>query len=127
MEHKILLVEDSEPLRKVMAEKLRDEGFIVLEAAGGEDGFKLATEQKPELIITDIVMFPVDGLEMAKRIRESGAYGTEVNIIALTNQNSNEEESRVGQLNLSAYLVKADTGLDDVIKHVKNLFKSPKK
>ncbi len=126
-EHKLLVVEDSEPLRKVLSEKLRDEKFEVLEAAGGEEGLKIALEQKPDMIITDIVMFPMDGLEMAQKIRESGAWGDEVLIIALTNQNSTEEERRLVPLHLNAYLVKAETGLDDVVKHVKEVFKNKKK
>ncbi len=119
---KLLLVEDSEPLRNVLAEKLADEHFDVLTAGGGEEGIKIAQEQKPDIIITDIVMFPVDGLEMAKRIRESGEWGEKVRIIALTNQNSSEEEKRLASLRLDAYLVKAETSLDGVVSLVKNIF-----
>lgn len=125
-QHKILLVEDSEPLRKVLAEKLRDEKFEVIEAGGGEEGLKAAQESHPDMIVTDIVMFPMDGLEMAKQIRESGAWGKAIEIIALTNQNSTEEESRLAGLDLNAYLVKAETALDDVVKHVKEVFKNKK-
>jgi len=123
---KILVVEDSEPLRQILSEKLRLENFDVLEAGGGEEGIKIAEERKPDIIITDIVMFPVDGLEMAKRIREFGAWGKEVKIIALTNQNSSEEEKRLETLNLTAYLVKADTGLDEVVELIKDIFKKKK-
>ena len=126
-ERKILLVEDSEPLRKVLAEKLRDEKFEVIEAGGGEEGLKIGQELKPDMIITDIVMFPMDGLEMAQRVRGAGAWGENVYMIALTNQNSSEEESRVKGLNLNAYLVKADTALDEVVKHVKEVFKEKRK
>ncbi len=126
-EHKILLVEDSEPLRKVLAEKLRDEKFEVLEGSGGEEGLKIAEEARPDLVITDIVMFPMDGLEMAKKIREMSAWGNDVEIIALTNQNSMEEESRLEGLRLKAYLVKADTSLDEVVKQVKAILKEKKK
>lgn len=122
MNKKLLLVEDSEPLRNVLAEKLTDEHFEVLVAGGGEEGAKIAQEQKPDIIITDIVMFPVDGLEMVKRIRESGEWGKQVYIIALTNQNSSEEEKRLEELNLHAYLVKAETSLDSVVSLVKNIF-----
>lgn len=125
-EQKILVVEDSEPLRKVLSEKLRDEDFEVIEASGGEDGVTMALEQKPELIITDVVMFPVDGLEMSKRIRESGEWGANVSIIALTNQNSAEEENRLVNLNLTDYLVKAETGLDEVVEHIKKILKKKK-
>ena len=125
-EHKILVVEDSESLRKVLAEKLRDEKFEVLEAAGGEEGVKQALTEKPDMIVTDIVMFPVDGLDMAKEIRESSPWGKDVPIIALTNQNSAEEENRLTPLHLTAYLVKAETSLDDVVKHVKEFLKKKK-
>jgi DNA-binding response OmpR family regulator len=119
---KILLVEDSEPLRNVLAEKLADEHFEVLTAGGGEEGVKIAQEQKPDIIITDIVMFPMDGLEMVKKVRESGEWGKKVRVIALTNQNSSEEEKRIEPLHLDAYLVKAETSLDSVVTLVKDIF-----
>ena len=121
-----MVVEDSEPLRTVLAEKLRDEKFEVLEAPGGEEGVKIGTEHKPDLIITDIVMFPVDGLEMSRQIRNSGEWGKNVYIIALSNQNSAEEEARIALLNLTAYLIKAETGLDDVVGRVKQILKKKK-
>jgi DNA-binding response OmpR family regulator len=119
---KLLLVEDSEPLRNVLAEKLTDEHFEVMTAGGGEDGMKIAQDKKPDVIITDIVMFPMDGLEMVKKIRESGEWGKKVHVIALTNQNDSEEQGRLEALHLDAYLVKAETSLDDVVRLVKKLF-----
>lgn len=126
-QHKILVVEDSEPLRKVLAEKLRDEGFETLEAGGGEEGLKLAKEARPSMIITDIVMFPMDGLEMAKQIRNEGKWGANVSIIALSNQNASEDEKRVNALALTAYMVKAETSLDNVVREVKEILKGKKK
>lgn len=122
----ILVVEDSDSLREVLVEKLQDEDFEVLSANGGEVGYTIALEKKPDMIITDIVMFPVDGLEMSKRIRESGEWGKEVHIITLTNQNSSEDEKRVHDLSLTAYLVKSDTSLDEVVKNVKTILKKKK-
>lgn len=122
VKQKLLLVEDSEALRNVLGEKLADVGFEVLTASGGEEGLKIAQEQKPDLILTDIVMFPMDGLEMAKQIRGSGEWGAKVHIIALTNQNTNEDEERIAALHLDAYLVKAETSLDKVVTIVKETF-----
>lgn len=126
-EGKVLLVEDSEPLRKVLAEKIRSDGFDVVEAGGGEEGVKAAHDERPDVIVTDVVMFPVDGLEMAKQIRSMGAWGANVHIIALTNQNASDDEKRIAALDLSAYMVKSDTPLDDVVKEVKRLVKEKKK
>lgn len=124
---KILLIEDSRPLRQVLAERLREAGFAVIEANGGEEGLKLALEQKPDMIITDIIMFPIDGLELAKRIRENGAWGDHVHIVALTNQDSAQEKSRIDALHLSAYFVKTDTPLDAIVKNIQKLFQERKK
>lgn len=125
-EQKILVVEDSEPLRLILAEKLRDEKFTVFEANGGAEGVRIALEEKPDIIVTDVVMFPVDGLEMSKQIRASGEWGANAYIIALTNQNSAEEENRLVNLNLNDYLVKAETSLDEVVAHVKKILKKKK-
>lgn len=123
----ILLVEDSEPLRKVLAEKLREAGLDVTEAASGEEGLKVALEKKPDLVLTDLVMYPLDGIEMATRIRESGDWGAHAQIIALTNQNSTEEEERVRAAGFTEYLVKAETGLDEVVKDIQKILEDKKK
>ncbi|MEK7118875.1 MAG: response regulator [Patescibacteria group bacterium] len=123
---KILLIEDSKPLRVVLAERLRDAGFDVTEANGGEDGLRIAEDQKPDMIITDIIMFPLDGLDLAKRIRESGEWGERVHIVALTNQDRAQEKSRIDPLHLSAYFVKTDVPLDEIVKNVQKLFKEKK-
>lgn len=123
----ILLVEDSEPLRKVLAEKLRENGLDVIEAASGEEGLKLALERRPDLILTDLVMYPMDGIEMATRIRQSDSWGSQAKIVALTNQNSAEEENRINAAGFDAYLVKAETGLDEVVKNARQIIENRSK
>lgn len=120
---KILLIEDSKPLRQVLGERLVAAGFTVSEASSGEEGLRIALEEKPDLIVTDIIMFPLDGLELAKQVRESGVWGEQVHIVALTNQDSEQEKTRVEPLHLSAYIVKAETPLDEIVKKVQRLFK----
>lgn len=87
----------------------------------------MAEAERPDLILTDIVMFPLDGVEMARHIRESGEYGRNVHIVALTNQNDEEEHARIEPLHFTDYLVKADTGLDEVVKKVKEILRGGKK
>ena len=123
----ILLIEDSKPLRTVPAERLRDAGFKVTEASGAEEGLRLAEEERPDMIITDIIMFPIDGLELAKRVREFGTWGEGVHIVALTNQDSVQEQARIDPLHLSGYIVKAETPLDDVVKEAQRIFKEKKR
>ncbi len=80
---KILVVEDNEINMYLSCRILKSSGYEVIEARSGEEGVELAIKEKPDLIIMDIQLPGIDGLETTKRIRESEADG-EVPIIALT-------------------------------------------
>ena len=80
--HLILIVDDERSLLKALMEKFAKEGFRTLTAENGEKGLKLALEEKPEIILLDIVMPNMDGIEMAKRLKEKGIS---IPIIFLTN------------------------------------------
>ena len=68
---KVLCVEDEQDIRENIVEILRDEGFEVFEAANGKQGFEVFMQQKPDLIISDIMMSELDGYGLLKMVRES--------------------------------------------------------
>lgn len=68
---KILCVEDENEIRENIADILRDEGFEVCEAANGKKGFEVFVQEKPDLVISDIMMPELDGYGLLKMIRES--------------------------------------------------------
>ena len=80
---KILVVEDNKINMYLSCRILKSSGYEVIEARSGEEGVELAIKEKPDLIIMDIQLPGIDGLETTKRIRESEANG-EIPIIALT-------------------------------------------
>jgi len=80
---RILVVEDNETNMYLIRFILTKNGYEVLEAETGEKGVELALKEKPDLIIMDIQLPGIDGLEATKRIRESKAEGA-VSIVALT-------------------------------------------
>ncbi|OLP16334.1 hybrid sensor histidine kinase/response regulator [Leptolyngbya sp. 'hensonii'] len=67
---KILVVDDHEENRLVVLNMLEPLGFKVVEANNGQAGFNQAIEMRPDLIITDVVMAEMDGLEMTRRLRQ---------------------------------------------------------
>ena len=81
---KILVVEDEEGPRLALAELLRLDGFEVLTARDGEDGYQQAVASEPDLIITDLVMPVLDGLELVRLIRRQGGRLNAIPIIALS-------------------------------------------
>ena len=67
---RILVIEDEADLREVMAYNLRREGYKVATAADGADGVRGAKESKPDLILLDLMLPDLDGLEVCRRVRQ---------------------------------------------------------
>ena len=84
---KILLVDDSEPFRQTIAQLLRAHGHEVIEAPNGLDGVKLARVHLPDVIVSDISMPDMDGLQLVEAIR-SRSPGTPV--VLMTGRGSEE-------------------------------------
>ena len=87
----ILVVEDEPALLKIYANQMSEEGFLVLRANNGQEGFDIAIKEKPDLILTDILMPVMDGLTMMQNLRENKAWDKTVPIVFLTNLSANEE------------------------------------
>ncbi|HKG23797.1 MAG TPA: response regulator [Blastocatellia bacterium] len=83
MSKKILVVEDNLDMRELLHLYLKREGFTVLTAADGREGLYLTTSERPDLIITDINMPNLDGIEMMKQIRSHPELA-DISIIVLT-------------------------------------------
>ena len=81
---KILIVEDEESMREGLAELLRLDGFEVATARDGEDGYQQALLFEPDMIITDLVMPVLDGLELSRLIRRQHGRVRSVPILALS-------------------------------------------
>jgi len=77
---RILVVEDEEPLRFTLAHNLRREGYDVITAARGDDALRLAREERPDLVILDLMLPGVDGIQVCRLLRRD----TAVPIIMLT-------------------------------------------
>ena len=118
---KILVVEDDAPMLRALIDKLRLEGFAVREAKEGRAGLKMALEEKPDLILLDILMPIMDGLAMLKELRGANTYGKTVPVILLTNLSADKEEimRTVAETEPSYYLVKPNFTLSQIIAKVK--------
>lgn len=120
MNKKILIVEDEKSVLKALSEKFSSEGFGVISAENGEEGLSFALEKKPDIILLDLIMPRMTGLQMMRKLRESDDYGAKVPIIILTNLSANDRISiEVAKDEPSFYLVKADWKINDVVQKVK--------
>ncbi len=103
-------------------DKFEHEGFEVLVAEEGEEGLKKAFEEKPDLIILDILLPKKEGTEILKEIRESDEWGNEVPVVMLTNMNTSDYIlGAVNQYRPSYYFIKSNIELNELVAKVRKL------
>lgn len=115
MAKKILIVEDELKLASVLSAKLEKMDFEVLTAGNGEEGLRKVANDKPDLILLDIVMPVMDGLTMLKKLREAN---DKTPVIVLSNLSDSDNVAESFEQKSYDYLVKTDYSLDDVINKI---------
>ena len=68
---KVLLVEDETSLAMILSDTLEAQGFEMRTAHDGEEGLRMFAEQKPDVLVADVMMPKMDGFEMVRRIRKT--------------------------------------------------------
>jgi len=101
----ILIVEDNEKNMKLARDILRAKGYAVLEAVNGLDGVKLAHEHKPDLVLMDIQLPDINGIEAFERIR-AHADTAKVPVVAFTASVTVNDRSRIGDAGFDGFLGK---------------------
>ena len=115
---KILVIEDDQFLLKVYKNKLEEEGFEVALAVDGIEGFSKAKENKPELILLDLILPKKTGFEVLEDLKNDEATkGIPVMILSNLGQESDIEKG----INMGAvdYIVKANYSINEVVARVK--------
>ena len=92
----ILVVDDEKPIVDILTYNLQKEGYATLEANDGEEAIKIATEQKPDLILLDIMLPKIDGLTVCKKLRHT------LNVPILILSAKDEEIDKILGLELGA-------------------------
>jgi DNA-binding response OmpR family regulator len=116
---RILIIEDETPMRTALKDVLEDEGYRALTAADGEIGLRRAIEEKPDLILLDIMMPKLDGYEVCAELRR---LANPVPVLMLTAKG--QIEDRVTGLDAGAddYLVKPFS-TDELLARVRALLR----
>lgn len=114
---KILLVEDDKSLREIYGVRLMAEGYEIVSAGDGEEALATAIKERPDLIISDVMMPKISGFDMLDILR-----GTEetrnIKVIMMTALSSEDQRARGESLGADRYLVKSQVGIEDVVRTV---------
>ncbi len=120
---KILIVEDDVVLVRMYSKKFEHDDYQVVAAYSGGEGLALASREKPDCILLDIMMPAMDGFEVIRNLREDETTRN-IPIVILTNLGTSEvfiEEAK--RLGVSDYLVKYKTGSKEVVTVVEKAIK----
>ncbi len=98
----VLAVDDEAGILRLMKLELTGQGFRVITAATGEEALKLVEEQRPDVVLLDVIMPEMTGLEVMRRIREQ----MNVPIILVTAKDSDQDKVRGLEMGADDYIVK---------------------
>ncbi len=121
---KILLVEDDKGLREIYGVRLLAEGYDIVSAGDGEEALAMAIKERPNLILSDVMMPKISGFDMLDILR-STTETKDIKVIIMTALSSEDQRSRGEALGADLYLVKSQVGIEDVVKAVKDVLMKP--
>jgi DNA-binding response OmpR family regulator len=119
MDTKILLVEDDQFLRDMYVELLKDEGIEVVACSDGEEGYNKAKEGGYQLIMLDIMIPKMDGLQILKKLKDEDALKKNGPIVLITNLEQDNIIQEGYKLGASGYLVKSALTPDQVLHEIR--------
>jgi DNA-binding response OmpR family regulator len=118
-QHLIAIIEDDESVRKSLVMNLELEGFRVVTAPDGEEGLKLVRDNKPDLVVLDVMMPKKDGLQTCKELRNSG---NSTPLILLTARSAEVDKVLGLELGADDYLAKP-FGMAELMARIRALLR----
>lgn len=115
---KVLIVEDDQFLLSMYSTKFKKDNFQVVVAEDGEKGLKQATQEKPDIILLDIILPKKDGFEVLEKLKEQEET-KDIPVLLLTNLSQQDDTKKGLSLGAEDYLIKAHFMPSEVVKKVK--------
>lgn len=117
---RVLIVEDDRFLRRACQKRLEQQGYVVLTAQDGEEALQVARAEIPDLILLDLLMPKLTGLEVLRVLRQDAAT-RDIRVLVLSNSSRQGDVDTIRDLGIEGYCVKANLSLADLSERVKEL------
>jgi len=120
MSKKVLIIDDDFTFQKVMTSRLQAMSYDVVSAVDGEKGLEMAISEKPDLILLDIRLPKIEGIELLKKLRENKNV-PEMPVLITSNLSTIDNVSDGVLLGIKGYIVKSDETLDTIMRQVDSI------
>ena len=114
---KIMVVEDDASLREIYSIRITAEGYDVVSAGDGEEALAVAVREKPDLILSDVMMPKISGFDMLDILRSTPETAN-IKVVMMTALSADDQRQRGESLGADRYLVKSQVGIEDVINAI---------
>ena len=114
---KIMVVEDDAALREIYSIRITAEGYDVVSAGDGEEALAVAVREKPDLILSDVMMPKISGFDMLDILRSTPETAN-IKVIMMTALSADDQRERGERLGADRYLVKSQVGIEDVVNAI---------
>lgn len=111
---KVMVVEDDASLREIYSIRITAEGYDVVSAGDGEEALAVAVREKPDLILSDVMMPKISGFDMLDILRSTPETAN-IKVVMMTALSAEDQRQRGERLGADRYLVKSQVGIEDVI------------
>ena len=118
LNRKILIVDDEDSVLVPLKDVFSEAGFDVVLAKDGQEGLASAQKEKPNIMIVDIKMPKMDGIEMTKKLKEAGISIPTIFLTALKDA-THIADAMESYRPDSDYIIKSDISLEDIVKRAK--------
>lgn len=112
-----MVVEDDAALREIYSIRVAAEGYEVVTAGDGEEALAVAVREKPDLILSDVMMPKISGFDMLDILR-STPETQNIKVVMMTALSSDDQRARGERLGADRYLVKSQVGIEDVVNTI---------
>ncbi len=120
--NKILVVEDDPAMREIVTHKLMSHGFEVRQAEDGKKAIDLIKQEKPDLVLLDLLLPEVDGFGVLQNVRhDQDPQISKTPVIILSNLWSNKDILRTEALQVQAYMVKAYFTTEEILSKINEI------
>jgi DNA-binding response OmpR family regulator len=120
---KILIIEDNVDLVKIYQNKLQKEGYKVSIALDGKKGLELTQDEKPNIILLDILLPKLSGREVLKKLK-TDPNTSSIPVLILSNLSEMDEVLKGLEEGAVDYMIKAEHSLQEVVERVKSILSS---
>ena len=125
MTKKILIVDDDKILSKILRDTFQTHAvgkYEIITAFDGEAGLSIALEQKPDLIMLDLVMPKLGGIEFLKKLR-ADERGKNIPVLVATQVSDLAKMSEGMELGVRGYIIKADYSIKEILSQIEEVLK----